>query len=93
MYVIQHGASESLGPCVRSVEEENRRVAYLRKMSSVRGPDGISLDSSPREFHEPFPNYLATRGFRLVICGASGEQKRGNEEKKNAGKEIFRDIF
>ena len=75
MYVSQHGAPESLSPGIRSVKQENRRIAFLRRMSSVRRPDGISLHTPPGKFQKPFPDYLATRGFRLMICGASDEQK------------------
>ena len=75
MYVSQHGAPKSLSPGIRSVKQENRRMAFFRRKPSAGRPDGISLHAPPGKFHEPFPDDLATRGFRLMICGASDEQK------------------
>ena len=75
MCVSQHGASEPLGAGVRSVQEENRRVAFWRRKPFTGWPDDVSLHASPGKFHEPFPYHLATGGFRLMIRSASGERK------------------
>ena len=70
MYVIQHGASESLGPGVRSVEEENRRVAFFGRMplsgcqtayASTR-PPGNSV-TIPEISHEGFSSH----GLRRIL--------------------------